>query len=103
MQSSHILTVGLCFLACKPFSFWSIFQKKSKKHVFGQLPYCYFCQSRPMVCFIPRAWYAADVFELQCEADSGLSLWILVTVAIKKAEQARDSHFSAFIIIVIII
>ena len=49
MQSSHICTVGLCFLACKPSSFWSIFQKNSVKRVFGPSPYCYFCQSRPMV------------------------------------------------------
>ena len=29
MQSSHFRTVGLCFLACKASSFWSIFQENS--------------------------------------------------------------------------
>ena len=49
MHSSHIRTVGLCFLACKPCLFWSIIQKNSLKRVFGPSPYCYFCQSRPYV------------------------------------------------------
>ena len=55
MQSSHGCTVGLCFLA-EPvnFYFFSIFQKNSIKRVFGLLPYCYFGQSCPMVCYIPR-------------------------------------------------
>ena len=50
MQSSHICTVGLCFLACKAFSFWSIFQENSVKLVFGPLPYC---------CFVSYALWLA--------------------------------------------
>ena len=100
MQSSYTHTVGLCFLACKPSSFWSIFQENSVKHVFCPSSYCCFCQSYPMVCCIPhgtRGGLFGCLSLFPSEAD-WLSLWIFVTVAIKKAEQARDLHISAFII-----
>ena len=64
MQSSHIRTVGLCFLACKAASFWSIFQKNSKKTRFLAIailvtPYgCTVCSS-PYIAFLsvtPYGW-----------------------------------------------
>ena len=92
MQSSHIRTVGLCFLACKAASFWSIFQKNSKKRVFWPLPYwshpmvalcvhrhiLLFCQSHPMVGCCVHVVHGGCLRSFLSEAD-WLSLWIFMT------------------------
>ena len=78
MQSSHIRTVGLCFLACKPSLVWSIVQKNSLKRVFGPSPYCCFCQSHPMVGCCVHGGLLGVLSSFPSEID-WLSLWILVT------------------------
>ena len=107
MQSSHIRTVDICFLACKASSFWSIFQENSEKRVFWSSPYCCFCLSRPMVGCIfiamllilsvtPYDWLCV-VFHVYAVDD-----WMFWLSLEQKAEQARDSHFSAFIYLSVI-
>ena len=99
MQSLHIHTVGLCFLTCKPSSFWSIFQENSVKRVFGPSPYCCFFVLWFAMFHVIHVGLFGCLSSFPSEAD-WLSLWIFVTVAINKAEQARDLHVSALIIII---
>ena len=70
MQSSHIRTVGLCFLAGKASSFWSVFQENSVKRIFWPSPHCCFCQSRPMVGCV----FIAILLFLSCSH----ALWLAV-------------------------
>ena len=102
MQSSHTRTVGLCFLACKPSSFRSIFQENS---IFW-IAILLFLSVTPYplwfaIFHVMRGELFGCLNSFLSNAD-WLSLWIFVIVAIKKAEQARDFHFSAFICICVL-
>ena len=96
MQSSHIRTVCLCFLACKASSFWSIFQENSEKRVFWSSPYCFLSVTPHGWLFIHRhvaVFVSHTLWLVVC------STWYAMTGCFEqKAEQARDLHSSAFII-----
>ena len=80
MQSSHIRAVCLCFLACKPSSFWSIFYKTALKHVLS-VAILLFLPVTPYVLLL-LTWLCGGLFgclsSFPSEAD-WLSLWIFVT------------------------